>query len=221
VAPGVGPQEGDLVEAQGAHLLRPCWVIDQGPAVVLDGGHGGAPTDTEVPGHTGHRSVLLPDLAARLGPGPLGHRRPGRDGRHLLRPGRHLAVGLGAAPDALGPHHHHPPSAGRKVAHSHPAPALRQCPGPTARTPDHRGRRLHQLVQLTVDFGGGQQAEAGHAHKRDGALATLECHQGASSILAASTAARIARPLVAMVDGLALWRKAVPGHAPRFIAKSQ
>ena len=148
VAVGVGPQEGDLVEAQRPHVGAPVGIVDQRSAVVVDSRHDRRPAHPEVPGHTRHRPVLLAHLTAGLGPGPLRHRRPGGDLGGPLGPAGDVAVGLGAAPDALGPHHHHPPPAGGQVPHPHPAPALGQCPGAAGWAAHHRRRRLHQLVQL-------------------------------------------------------------------------
>jgi hypothetical protein len=66
---GVGPLEGDLVEAQSGHCGRPAGVIDEGAAVLGDCAHDRGPADAEVPAHARYRAVLLPDLAAGLGPG--------------------------------------------------------------------------------------------------------------------------------------------------------
>ena len=58
-----------------------------GLAVLADRGHHRRPADPELGRHRGHRLPSLTDPAARLGPGPLGQRRPRPDRRRGLRPG--------------------------------------------------------------------------------------------------------------------------------------
>ena len=79
---------------------------------------------------------------------------------------------------------------------------------------------LHQLVQLAVDLGGHQQAEAVHPHQRDGAVASLEFHQGLLDSRCLGQPQESRGPGSRWWMGLALCRGARPDHAPRFSAKS-
>jgi hypothetical protein len=61
-----------LVQAQRLHALEASGIVHQGLAVVAHRRHGRAPANAEVPGHLGHRVVLLAGPPADVGPGPLG-----------------------------------------------------------------------------------------------------------------------------------------------------
>ncbi len=109
VALGAGPQERHLVEPEGGGVrhawgvVEPegggvrhaCGVVDAGLAVVPHRRHDRRPADARVPSHAHHRAVLLAHLATRLGPGPLGQRRPRGDGGGPLGPGPDVTVGVG------------------------------------------------------------------------------------------------------------------------------
>ena len=186
VAMGVGPQEGDLVEAQGARPRRAGGVVHQGSAVLDDGAHDRGPAHAEVPGHARHRAVLLPDLAAGLGPGPRASSTPGgrsrRSSARSSSPPRSRGRGNArCACDHTTTTRRPPAGRSRTRTRRRPLASARE-PQPAA---DHRRRRLHQLVQLAVDLGRRQQPETVHAHQRDSAVATLESHQGPPRFLLA------------------------------------
>lgn len=174
----VGPLPGRLVQAQAAHCADAAGVVDEWPAVVAHGFHDRRPAHAQGAGDLGHGVVVPTHPPTGLGPGPLGQRRPRGDEGAGLAPGLDVAVGITAAPETLGPDHNHGTPATGQVTHLRPAPALRQRPGPTARTPDHGVLRLDELVQLAVDLDRGQEHESLQAQYRHRAVATLESHQG-------------------------------------------
>lgn len=134
-------------------------------------------------------------------PGPACHRRPGADLGAVLRPAPHLAVGIGTAPDALAPHDHHPAPARGQIPHPYPATALG--PGPTAAggADDDARRRFHQLGAARR-----RPRSRPAVGTRPYPPARWHCHYSRippepPRLLLPSTAARIARPRLAVVDG--------------------
>lgn len=146
--------------------------------MVAHGRHGGVPADAEGPGHLGDRVLVAAHPPADLGPGPLRQRRSGGDGLARLRPRPGLAVRLGAAPDPLGPHHHHRAPGDGQVPHLDPPPAVSDRPGAALRAAGHVGNRLHRQPPLAVDLELGADHEPGHAEQRRRAVTTVHHRQG-------------------------------------------
>jgi hypothetical protein len=158
----------------------------------------GGGADSERPGQGCSATGSRP--GGRPRPGPACHRRPGADLGAVLRPAPHLAVGIGTAPDALAPHDHHPAPTRGQIPHLYLATALG--PGPTAAggADDDARRRFHQLGAARR-----RPRSRPAVGTRPYPPARWHCHYSRippepPRLLLPSTAARIARLRLAVVD---------------------
>ncbi len=205
VAMGVGAQQSDLVEAQGTHRCRAPGVVDHRVAVLDDGAHHGGPAHAEVPGV---RGVLLPTWR-RPWPGPGVSATPGRRSRAVLGPAPHLAVGLGAAPDALAPHHHHPsPAAGRSRTR-------------TTRRRLASARRPHADVSTICCSSPPTVAARRRKPSIPTSATALSLLSNLTRGLLDSCCLRQSQESRVAVLDTSLWRGAGGGHAPRCIARTR